>query len=91
MRFFLLFLFFLGVVTAEEKQFVIMVPSYNNAEWFERTLDSIFSQTYQNFRVIYIDDASTDGAGEFVRAYIKERGEEIQSIIEIPVVIVPII
>lgn len=44
----------------EHKAFVVIVPSYNNSEWVERNLRSIFEQKYDNFRVIYIDDASTD-------------------------------
>jgi glycosyltransferase involved in cell wall biosynthesis len=44
----------------EHKPFVVIVPSFNNSEWVERNLRSIFEQKYDNFRVIYIDDASTD-------------------------------
>jgi glycosyltransferase involved in cell wall biosynthesis len=44
----------------EHKPFVIIVPSYNNSEWVERNLNSIFTQKYDNYRVIYIDDASQD-------------------------------
>lgn len=58
------------------KSFVIVVPSYNNKEWYKRNLDSIFSQKYENFRVIYTDDASPDGTGNLVRDYIQEKGEE---------------
>src|SRR5271170_3739503 len=51
----------------EHKPFVVIVPSYNNSEWVERNLRSIFEQKYDNFRVIYIDDASTDGTGSEAR------------------------
>ncbi len=44
----------------EKKAFVIIVPSYNNAKYVEKNLRSIFSQNYDNFRVIYIDDHSRD-------------------------------
>src|SRR5258708_35420663 len=43
-----------------EKPFVIVVPSYNNGRYCEQNLLSILGQEYDNFRVIYIDDASTD-------------------------------
>jgi len=41
-------------------KFTIIVPSFNNEEWIETNLASILNQTYENYRVIYIDDASTD-------------------------------
>ncbi len=47
-------------VVTEHKPFVIIVPSFNNSEWVERNLGSIFAQKYDNYRVIYIDDASND-------------------------------
>lgn len=41
-------------------KFTIIIPSFNNKEWVETNLASILNQTYENYRVIYIDDASTD-------------------------------
>lgn len=61
---------------SQEKPFVIVVPSYNNKEWYKKNLDSLFSQKYNNFRIIYTDDCSPDGTGELVKAYIKEKGQE---------------
>ncbi len=57
----------------EEKPFVVIVPSYNNAKDYQQNLDTIFSQVYENFRVIYINDASADGTGELVEAYVQEE------------------
>lgn len=59
-----------------EKQMVICIPSYNNALFYKRNLDSVFSQEYKNYRVLYVDDASTDSTLELVRQYVKERGLE---------------
>jgi len=44
----------------KQNKFTIIVPSFNNEEWVENNLASILNQTYTNYRVIYIDDASTD-------------------------------
>src|SRR3990170_5070953 len=44
----------------QEKRMVIVIPSYNNGEWCLRNLISAFSQNYTNYRIIYIDDCSTD-------------------------------
>jgi glycosyltransferase involved in cell wall biosynthesis len=54
----------------EHKPFVIVVPSYNNAEWVEKNLGSIVCQKYDNFRVIYVNDASTDNTLERVNDFI---------------------
>lgn len=60
----------------EEKPIVVVVTSYNNKDWYQLNLNSIFVQQYSNYRVIYIDDLSTDGTGKLVEDYIKERGQE---------------
>lgn len=43
-----------------EKPFALIIPSYNNAAYCEKNLRSVFEQKYKNWRVIYIDDCSTD-------------------------------
>ena len=53
--------------------FTVVVPSYKNAEWYQKNLDSIFSQTYTNYRVIYVDDCSSDETGNLVEDYIKDH------------------
>lgn len=62
--------------TLEEKPFVVLIPSYNNRDWYEYNLGSALSQQYHNFRIIYVDDASTDGTGDLVEAYVREWDTE---------------
>ena len=50
-----------------EKPMVVIVPSYNNSPYCKRNLRSIFDQKYDNFRVIYIDDASKDDTYDQVK------------------------
>lgn len=53
-------------------RFVVIIPSYQNKQWCEKTLSSVLSQKYNNFRVIYCDDRSTDGtANEVARVLSK--------------------
>jgi len=41
-------------------QVTIVVPTYNKAAYIQRTLESIHAQTYRNWQLLIIDDASTD-------------------------------
>ncbi len=63
-------------IIQDELPLVVVMPSYNNAERYTLTLDSVFSQKYENFRVVYIDDASPDDTDDLVEQYIKEHGLE---------------
>lgn len=47
----------------------IIVPNYNHADYLSLRLDSIYSQTYQNFEVILLDDASTDSSADVLTHY----------------------
>jgi len=38
----------------------VIVPIYNGALWLPETLESFFRQSFQDFEIILIDDASTD-------------------------------
>lgn len=60
----------------EEQPIVVCIPSYNNEKYCIDCLESVFSQNYQNFRVIYIDDASTDNTYDLVEEYIYSHGLE---------------
>ena len=72
----LLFLFFAcsPLIGAEEKPIVVIIPSYNNQQWYKHNLDSLFCQVYNNYRVIYINDCSSDSTGKLVHDYIQQSG-----------------
>lgn len=59
-----------------EKRIVIIITSYKNKDWYRTNLDSVYSQNYSNYRVIYMDDNSPDGTGALVQEYLKEKGQE---------------
>ncbi len=53
-----------------ERPIVVVVCSYNNEEWSVNTLDSIFTQQYTNFRLIIVDDCSSDNNAAVIQQYI---------------------
>jgi len=59
-----------------ERPMTILITSHNNKDWYKKNLDMVFSQNYSNYRVIYIDDCSSDKTGDLVEQYIKERDLE---------------
>jgi glycosyltransferase involved in cell wall biosynthesis len=60
----------------KNKEIVVVIPSFNNKEWYERNLHSVFMQKHTHYRVLYIDDCSTDGTYDLVNAYIKKNNQE---------------
>ncbi len=52
-----------------KKYIYIIVPAYNMSNYIGNCLDSIINQTYHNFKVIVIDDASTDRTIDIIRQY----------------------
>lgn len=55
----------------------VVVAARNEAEHIGRTLDTILNQTYDNFRIIVVDDRSTDETGAIVQRY-QQRTDKVE-------------
>ena len=55
----------------EELPMCVVMPGFNNNANFriEANLNSVFAQNYSNFKVVVLNDASTDGSDALYRAY----------------------
>lgn len=47
----------------------VVIPNYNGKYYLKQCLDSIYRQTYKEYEVIVIDNASTDGDYGWVKKY----------------------
>ena len=66
-------LLIVGLVPIKEKKFVVFISSYNNEKYVKKNLKSVFNQKYSNYRVIYINDVSTDGTYSEVKKFLNSN------------------
>lgn len=48
----------------------VILPCYNGARWIGRAIESILAQTCKHFRLVIIDDGSTDNSRETIAQYL---------------------
>ncbi|MEK7846443.1 MAG: glycosyltransferase family 2 protein [Nitrospinota bacterium] len=56
----------------------VIIPTYNRAHLLGRAIESVLEQTFQDFELIVVDDASTDGTGQLIRTFGDKRIRYIQ-------------
>lgn len=71
--FFFILAFACSMLSAKvvEKKIVVVIPSYNNEQWLELNITSILDQKYHNYRVIYLNDNSSDNTAKNVEALVR--------------------
>lgn len=57
----------------ENIKFSICIPNYNYANYIGETINSVLSQTYQNYEIIIIDNASTDDSLSVIKSFNDSR------------------
>ena len=60
----------------------VLIPGRNVERTLAETLDSLLAQTWQDFQVLLVDDASSDGTADIARAYSSRLRLEVLSLPE---------
>jgi len=47
----------------------VLIATFNSEKYIEAALNSVFSQSYDNFEIVLVDDGSTDNTREIVSRY----------------------
>ena len=50
-------------------QITVILPTWNREKWLKTSIESVLSQTFQDFELIVVDDASTDSTGKILESY----------------------
>ncbi len=58
----------------------VVIPAYNCAEYLPETLECVFSQTFQDFEVVLIDDGSTDNTAEICAGFAQKYPQKFRYI-----------
>jgi glycosyltransferase involved in cell wall biosynthesis len=57
----------------------IVLPTYNGSKYLASSIESCINQTYQNWELIIVDDASTDDTPSIIEQYL-EKDQRIRSV-----------
>jgi hypothetical protein len=66
----------------QEAEVQVLLPSYNRRTYLREALESVLHQTYRDFRVLIIDDASIDGTLELAREYEQRFPDHVTAIVK---------
>ena len=54
----------------KDMRFSVIIPLYNKAPYVCKALESVASQSFQNFELVVVDDGSKDGSGDIAASFL---------------------
>lgn len=61
-------------------QFSVVIPVYNVEKYIKECIESVLSQTYEDYELVLVNDGSTDSSAEFCNRYRATLGDRVQLI-----------
>src|SRR4051794_13536385 len=58
-----------SLTTSKYPKITVIIPTYNRGAFICEAIDSVLSQTFQDFELIIVDDGSTDNTAVLISAY----------------------
>ncbi|MGH9597555.1 MAG: glycosyltransferase family 2 protein [Edaphobacter sp.] len=58
----------------------VIVPAYNTAKYLKAAIESVIAQTFDDWRIVLVDDGSTDNTPELVAPYVELLGPKLKYI-----------
>ncbi len=68
------------------RSYVIFITSYNNIKWCKENIKSALNQKEVPYRIVFIDDHSTDGTGDMVEKIVKNWRRKHKSSLEVSII-----
>ena len=60
--------------------FSVLIPVYNTSKYLEECVESVLSQSEEDFEIVLVDDGSTDKSGDICDAYARKYSEKVRVI-----------
>lgn len=67
-------------MTEQQPKVSVVITSYNYEDYIGEAIESVIAQTYQNWELIVVDDASTDGSVALISRYQEQYPDRIKLI-----------
>jgi glycosyltransferase involved in cell wall biosynthesis len=58
----------------------VIIPAYNAAKYLPFAIESVMTQTFEDWRILLVDDGSTDNTAEVVAPYRERLGDKLKYI-----------
>ena len=56
----------------------VIIPAYNAARYLPIAIESVIAQTFEDWRILLVDDGSTDDTAEVVAPYVEQLGPKVK-------------
>lgn len=58
----------------------VIIPAYNAARFLPAAIESVMAQTFQDWRILLVDDGSKDNIAEVIAPYLQRLGDKLKYI-----------